>query len=252
MGNASATTAGEIHNADAVERRRPRPVDKKRATKRPKRRSNGQMRFRLTSVLHWTDRLVRGAVSAYDGFVELSDDDTAGVYLDVGLAYSEKGDYQEAEAALRKLLELQPDNEQGWIALSKVQVKLGTPDAALRSLRMLEALDRDSFELRVLLAEIHTELGRHEEAVAELCRAIEWQPDASEIHYRIGVSLDKLSRWDEAIRAFERAIEISPRTIDYHQSLGFAYESKDDRKKAIECFKRSVELERRERMADAF
>lgn len=246
MSEQSTTTfpSGKTRRNGSMQRRGPREV----ARKRP----NMQMRYRMTSMLHWSDRLVRGAVSAYDGFIDLNDDDTAAVYLDMGLRYCEHGDFEEAETSLRTLLELQPKNERGWLTLSKVQVKLGTPEKAINSLRVLEALDRDSFALRIQLADVFVELEKHDEAAAELCRAIEWRPNAAEAHYRLGVCLDKVDRYDEAVAAFERAIEISPRTSDYYQSLGFAYESVNERKKAIECFKRGVELERRQRMDDDF
>jgi tetratricopeptide (TPR) repeat protein len=203
------------------------------------------MQYTLGSILRWSDRLVSRVVARYDRFFDLEREDRAQVCLSVAQRLKDEGRRTDAIAALRRALDLEPDNEDTLFELGKLYLEDDAPDAAVEALSDARQAGHNGYELHCLLAEAYRELDRNEDAAEELLQAVEAQPDAAEAYYSLGIVLDRLDRPQEAVAAFERAIELSPKEVDYYQSLGFTLEGMGERERAIACFKRGVELERR-------
>lgn len=205
-----------------------------------------RVRFGLASVLRWSERLVERVVVGYDRLFHLDARDTADIYMHISADLAKKGDAEDAVAALKRTLEILPDNADAWFQLGLIHLQqLQASAAALDAFRRAADLGCDSFELHFHLAEAMHDQGQHEEAVTELYRALDIDGDSAEAAYRLGVCLDKLGRFEEAVAAFKLAIARAPREVGYYQSLGFTLESLGQRKEAIRYFKQAVELERR-------
>jgi tetratricopeptide (TPR) repeat protein len=201
-----------------------------------------QVRVGLTGMLRLTERLLERMVSAYDNTFRLDQSDLADIYLNMGLGYARGGKGDEASEALRKVLEMEPQNAIAWYELGLVQLRQGATAGAIASLERAEQLGLDGFELHFHHAEALADLERHEEAVEALVKALKKRPDSAQATYLLGVTLDKLERYEEAAAVFRKAIEYSPREVVYYQSLGFTLECLGRRDEAIECFKRALQL----------
>lgn len=106
----------------------------------------------------------------------------------LGSSYLAHGRPREAEAALRRAVELSP---RAANSLNDLGASLG-------------------------------QLGRSEEAAAAYLRAIEVNPNAAFTHYNLGKEYIKLKRRSQAIESFRRALALEPHHVEAHFSLGFA------------------------------
>src|SRR5205085_7733045 len=110
-----------------------------------------------------------------------------GVWLHFSTALEQLHRLEEAEAAVRRAIELKPDYAEAYSNLGMVLWK-------------------------------HTD--RLQEAEAALRRAIELKPDLAQAYVNLGGFLtDRLGRPAEAVAAFRRAIELKPNRYQPHYNL---------------------------------
>ncbi len=167
-------------------------------------------RFGLAAVLHLTGRIADRVASAYDGLLSMDEKETAKIYFDMGTDLVHKGNSDDALAALRKTLELQPDNGDAWLYLGMVHSDRQEPDDAVEAFQQAITLGKDGPKLRSRLAEAFADAGNYQAAAGELQHAVELDPLSAESFFRLGVALDNLKKYEEAVAAFEKAIDLAP------------------------------------------
>jgi len=129
--------------------------------------------------------------------------------LNEGDRLLESGNLEEAIAAYRHAIELNPD-------LSWSYHNLG------------EALGK---------------LGQFEDAIAAFRRAIELNPDFSWSYHHLGDALDRQQQWEEAVVAFRRAIELNPEHFGSYVGLGQSLMKLGQLDETIVAYRRASELE---------
>lgn len=135
--------------------------------------------------------------------------ETAVTELEKGNQLLEEGKLEEAIAAYRRAIELNPD-------ISWSHHNLG------------EALAK---------------LGQFQEAIAAYRRAIELNPDFSWSYHHLGDILDRQQQWEEAVVAFSRAIELNPEHFGSYCGLGQSLVNLGQLDEAIVAYRRASELE---------
>jgi tetratricopeptide (TPR) repeat protein len=206
---------------------------------------SARVRLSLATVLRLSERLVERLVSAYDNAFRLDNRDAADLHLGMATSFLKGGKAEDALAALRQVIDLQPENGLAWFQYGLLQLQQGASASSVQSLEQARRLGFESFELYFYLAEALEDLERFEEAVETLVQALKRQPESAEATYRLGLALDRLGRYEEAIAVFKRAIDFAPREVGYYQSLGFTLECMGRRDEAIEYFKKALTLEHR-------
>lgn len=188
------------------------------------------------------------------------DRDTVGAYADLEEAirlcptnpeiynsraglYSQQGRYDESEADLRKVLELEPDNTAALIGFGVNAAARGDYDKAIEYLNRSAEMNPDDLRLTMLRADIMGESGNVEEAIRLWSEFIEQNPDHPNGYYRRGFFEDNAGRTQEALNDYEKTIFLAP---DY----AYAYLGKGDMLKklgrteeAIEAYQMAVELD---------
>lgn len=106
-------------------------------------------RFGLAAVLHLTGRIADRVASAYDGLLSMDEKETAKIYFDMGTDLVHKGNSDDALAALRKTLELQPDNGDAWLYLGMVHSDRQEPDDAVEAFQQAITLGKDGPKLHL-------------------------------------------------------------------------------------------------------
>ncbi|MGH9769085.1 MAG: tetratricopeptide repeat protein, partial [Blastocatellia bacterium] len=134
--------------------------------------------------------------------------------------------YDEAEAAFRTVIELNPNSE----TINSAWTNLGLSLQASKRYEEAEAVYRKAIELKPndsgrwmnlgrLLAD---HLKRYEEAEAAIRQAISLAPNDSGQWILLGKLLsDHLNRPDEAQEAFRKAVELNEDKAEYRQSLSW-------------------------------
>ena len=109
--------------------------------------------------------------------------------VDDGLAHHRAGRLAQAEAAYRRVLEVEPDNA-------------------------------DALHLFGVLAH---QTGDNELAATLIEKAVTLRPNAADFHSNLGIVYHALGDWDRAAAAHRRALELDPDRPDSHYNLATIY-----------------------------
>jgi superkiller protein 3 len=144
-----------------------------------------------------------------------------------------KTNVKDAEAAYRKALEVQPENDipararshfRLGVLLRDEAVKAGQGDAAnlkeaMLHLEAANKLDTDYPAARNELGRLYDIIGRYPEAVEQYDLAIRGDKNYAEAYSNRGVAYWKQGNWDNALRDTLKATEVDPRFAGGHYNF---------------------------------
>jgi tetratricopeptide (TPR) repeat protein len=139
----------------------------------------------------------------------IRDQNSAEVHLAVGQAYLAANDFQQAEDALRKALELKPSLVGAHFSLGAARWKQQDEEGAIGEWRAELKLGERNFEALFALGAILAEKGRYEEAKALLTRARQMRPAHAATLFYLGKLLWKQHR-DGALALLEKSANLDP------------------------------------------
>ncbi|MFZ5917527.1 MAG: tetratricopeptide repeat protein [Chloroflexota bacterium] len=168
----------------------------------------------------------------------------------LGNVYYQLGRYDEAVAAYRRAIELDPDFAYPHNGLGNVYADLGRREEAIEAYKKAISLP-DVFGTPASahalawngLGNVYRTLGRYDEAVAAFRRAVELDPGYATPHNGLGNVYADLGRYDEAAAAYRRASELDPGYATPHNGLGNVYYQLGRYDEAVAAFRRAVELD---------
>lgn len=155
-------------------------------------------------------------------------------------------DLSEAETALRKALDLQPNNVIAWVVLgisiaSMDRERAVEAEAAFRKAIELEPNSAWAWHHLALLLGKH--LGRFEEAERAWRTALEIEPNNSVAWQGLGDLLwARIERFAEAEEAYRKAVELEPESPDVWHKLGVLLASRRHFEEAEAPLRKALEL----------
>lgn len=172
--------------------------------------NNSMLRVSLADVLRRTEKF-GDAVALYDAAIADGGADDWTLYYGRGIAHEQKGDFTQAEADLRKALELRPDdpfilNYLGYSLLDRGQKEaeaIAMIDAAVKA-RPNDGYIIDSQGWAAY------RLGEYERAVTLLERAVSLQPGDPTINDHLGDAYWKTGRTIEARFKWQQVLTMEP------------------------------------------
>jgi len=200
----------------------------------------------------------------------------AGAYFELGKSCRGQGRWPEADAALKKALEFNPEN--GWIRIEmgtlyldqdklseaaiefKKAIAMGRNDSGVHcqlgriyhrqgqwpeaeaSLHKALELDPKNGGARMELGALYEDQSRFAEAAAELEGGFAIEPNNSGTHCEFGRISRKQERWAEAEAALRKALELDPRS-GTHCQLGRIYRRQGRSSEAEAALHRAIELD---------
>jgi tetratricopeptide (TPR) repeat protein len=174
----------------------------------------------------------------------MNTNETATIYLNNGKQFFEEGNLEEAIAAYRRAIQLNPDLSWSHHNLGEALAKLGKLDEAIAAYRRAAELNPDfSWSYHHLGDALHQQQ-QWEEAVAAFRKATELNADHFGSYCGLGQSLVKLGRLDEAIAAYRQASIINPEIDWIHGRIADILQQRRelDLQEAIFSYHRAVEL----------
>jgi len=163
-------------------------------------------------------------------------------YDNLGVALRYLGSLDEAEAAHRKALELDPD-------FAAAHHNLGTTLHTQGRFIDAEASAKRSLELNPANAEalntygnILRATGRNGQAVKAYHKSLALNPGLVMAQMNLGAALRELGDLAGAEAALNRALEMDPNSADVYNNLGNVYVAQERKAKALAAFRRAVEL----------
>jgi superkiller protein 3 len=147
------------------------------------------------------------AIAAYRKAIEL-DPKLAAAYYNLGNRLSDLGKKEEAIAAYRKAIELDPKLAAAYNNLGNRLSELGKKEEAIAAYRKAIELDPKYAKAYSNLGNRLSDLGKKEDAISAHRKAIELDPKSAAAYYNLGLVLDDLGKKEEAISAFRKALSL--------------------------------------------
>jgi tetratricopeptide (TPR) repeat protein len=164
----------------------------------------------------------------------------ASTYVAKGWSAISTGAYEEAERALRRALELAPDDREagallGWALMG--QDRLGE---ALTPLHDVLAADADYPLARVSVGYVHYRQGRYGEAIEDLAAVARGADDRKAVlyaHYWLGLVYQRREMHEDALGYFRQALALGPNLLQAYYEMGRVLWRTGDRAAALDAWR---------------
>ncbi len=138
------------------------------------------------------------------------------------LSLLESGALDEAEAALRRTIQLDDGFAPAYVGMSRLFFERGDVKEAIRYVHMARVRDVDYVPCWLMAARLYDAAGRYEAAVVEYQEAISRDRNrlwAVESYFDLGRTLEKLDRLEEAHDAYMETIALDPLHLEARSSV---------------------------------
>ena len=138
------------------------------------------------------------------------------------LSLLESGALDEAEAALRRTMQLDDGFAPAYVGMSRLFFERGDVKEAIRYVHMARVRDVDYVPCWLMAARLYDAAGRYEAAVVEYREAISRDRNrlwAVESYFDLGRTLEKLDRLEEAHDAYMETIALDPLHLEARSSV---------------------------------
>jgi len=149
------------------------------------------------------------AAAAYRHALQL-DPEYAYAWVGLGINYLEQGRATEAIAAYRQAIKVQPDSALPWSKLGELYCQQEKFDDAIATYRQMTQFFPDNPSGWANLGVSFEGQGKLDDAAVAYRRAVQLEPDYPFVWIRLGVVRGQLGQHDEARAAHRRAIELKP------------------------------------------
>ena len=151
---------------------------------------------------------------------------------DYGIGLLLQRDFKGAEAAFRKVTEIEPGYADGWVNRARVAIDEGDHKAAIGWLE--EALKRDPAlpKAHYFLGVALKSFGRYDESLEHLRKAHDAFPRDRVVSNAIGRILFLQRRFTESVGADQQALAVDPEDLTAHYNLMLVYRGLRDEEKA--------------------
>ena len=158
--------------------------------------------------------------------------------------YSDLGQFAEAEATLKSLLDGKDDRET-FISLAQVYEKAKKYDEMQKAITAAEKLSKTEDEKEAVYfvrGAMYERMKQYAEAEAEFRKVLALNPEsASALNYLGYMLADRNVRLDEALEMIRKAVDMDPHNSAYLDSLGWVYFRMNRLDEAADNLKKSLE-----------
>ena len=172
----------------------------------------------LTVIFNRTNKISE-ALYAVKKSVQLNPNDIES-YKNLSFILQKLGKLNEAEESYKKILILKPDSIEVYNYLGVLQHEQGKFIEAEASYRKMIALKPDFAEVYNNLGNTLNEQGKFIEAEASFRKAIILKPEYFEVYYNMGIMLNVQHKFNEAEESYKKALAIKPDYVEAYNNLG--------------------------------
>jgi tetratricopeptide (TPR) repeat protein len=163
---------------------------------------------------------------------------TAGTFLDRGIGFAMRGEYEMAIADFTEALNLDPDMQAAWMLRGR---------ALYASVSDVYAVDENFGGVGTITTfndvVSDEKMAVYDRAIADFTQAIRLNPDYAKAYLERGNAYDGKGDYDRAIADYTQAIRLDPDDAEAYNDRGIAYRNKGDYDRAIADFTQAIRLD---------
>jgi len=180
------------------------------------------LQFSDKGYTDYSSKNYAGALSAYEGVINLSPDDTA-TYFNAALCAERSGDKTKAKKYYDKLIEMQYNDAKIYQPYAQMLLTDGDTTKALEILKT--GASRFPAEKSILISQtnVYISSGKTVEALNAIDQAIAKDPTNANLYFAKGTLDEKTNKMDEAATAYKKAMELKPDYFDAYYNMGALY-----------------------------
>lgn len=144
-------------------------------------------------------------------------------YTNLGLAYSDLGEYDEAVHLLEKAVQLDQKDASAYFNYGIALQKKGEINRAIGMLKKSLEIDPTFNMPFYTLGVIYFEKGEYKDSMEAFKKFVEAFPFFPEAHHSLGIAYAAQKQFDQAVAEFESEIRINPYHILAHINAGQIY-----------------------------
>ena len=148
-------------------------------------------------------RHLEKAVTVYPNFLEAQ--------LRLGTTYMDLGEWNKAEAALRRVLEIDPKTANAFFALGELYRQEKQEGEAEKALRAGLALENRSWQGHFTLGHLFWQKGEIVRAARQVAIAIQLNPNHAEAHLLAGNIFLRAGKREDSLAEFQEYLRLTPR-----------------------------------------
>jgi tetratricopeptide (TPR) repeat protein/SAM-dependent methyltransferase len=163
-------------------------------------------------------------------------------YCNLGACYRALNRFDEAIAAFREAIRLQPGFVGACYNLAMALEAAGSPHEALKAYDEVLRLNSGYVEALNNRGGLLSSLGRTEEAVDSYRRAVACRPRAASLRYNLANALSRCAQYEAAAQEYREAIRLDPGIAEAHNNLATALDALDRHEEALQAIERALAL----------
>jgi len=168
----------------------------------------------------------------------------ASTFIEKGWSKLSLGDYEGAETALRKAIELSPNDTQAQALLGWALMHQEKYEEALRVFQAVLVKQPDNSLARINIGYISFKQKKFADAIEHLSRAIRLDNDRKATlyaHFYLGLVYLERDMFEDAQTFFEKTITLGPNLIEAYYELGRAFWFNGQQDEGLDAWRRGVE-----------
>jgi Flp pilus assembly protein TadD len=147
---------------------------------------------------------------------------SAETFIKLAEASASTGDYEAADKALARAIEIDPKSVAAHLALARSLLNQERLDEALDMATKAQHLDKDSAEAQLVIGKVYFARGQIELSRQAFEKAVALEPKNSAALNALGVTLDTQGNYAEAQVLYKKALTISPSLTAARNNLGLS------------------------------
>lgn len=167
---------------------------------------------------------------------------SSGVYYNMGLVYSDKGNIDKAIQLYEKAIEQNPQDYRAYINLGLVYSQKGNLDKAIQLYEKAIELNPQNSIAYQNMGQVYSDKGNLDKTIQLYEKAIELNPQDSITYYNLALTYSDKGNLDKAIQLYEKAIELNPKYFYAYYNLAIIYYEKGNIDKTIQLNEKAIEL----------
>ena len=160
----------------------------------------------------------------------------------MGILIQEQGKLEEAIEAYKKALAIKPDFAKAYYNMGSALHEGGKLDLAVDAYRKFLSIEPDFADAYNNMGSALQEQGKLEEAIEVYRKAISINPNFADVYYNIGGALHEQGKLDKAIEFYKKAISIKPDFAELYVNMGVTLQEQGKLQKAIKAYNKALSI----------